>query len=174
MKQIYTEDDVIRYFYGEMDEEEYPVFFQTLCKDQDLWETYENFQSIQKELGEFKFEPSSGTCDRILKASHSTAQAMKPQELKSINKRKRHTLFSFLFASFLLIAGLTVWQGTSAFFPTVEASEWVNADSDSRWIYDRLYRMEDDRLLPEAVTSQEYRLVRFTGGEYVQNHFDIH
>jgi hypothetical protein len=51
------------------------------------------------------------------------------------------------------------------FSPLPQVASAISSD-DHAWMYDRLYRMEDDRVLPQMTGTNAYRLVRYSGDSY--------
>lgn len=168
MKQIYTEDDVIRYVYGEMDEEEYPVFFEVLCKDPELWQMFESFQQVKSELGEALYSPSEATTVAIMEEVNRFASHSNQNPEKSPSKHNsRFTLFPAGIVLGLFIAGVGIAL-QQVFFSTAQPHTADISPDDHAWMYDRLYRMEDDRVLPEFTGSNAYQLVRYSGTGYAR------
>lgn len=166
MKQIYTEDDVIRYVYGEMDEEEYPVFFEILCKDPDLWQMFESLQQIKSELGEALYDPSEATCRAIMEEVHRVgSKSIHTLEQTPLKPNARFALFPAGIVLGLCIAGAG-FALLQVFFTSTQPQISDLAPEDHAWMYDRLYRMEDDRVLPEITGSDAYQLVRYSGTGY--------
>jgi len=166
MKQIYTEDDVIRYVYGEMDEEEYPVFFEVLCKDAVLWQMFESLQQLKSDLGESLQDPSDATCRAIMEEVNRMALEVKASTPEPAKKaHARYVLFptGLVLGLFIAGAGFALQQ---MFFTSDHPQKAELSADDHAWMYDRLYRMEDDRVLPEITGSDAYRLVRYSDAGY--------
>ncbi|RMG30743.1 MAG: hypothetical protein D6730_02135 [Bacteroidetes bacterium] len=66
MKQKFTDDDIIRFLYDEMEQGESERFLDALCSDEDLWERYEYFQEIVEKTAGLSYEPSEYSCQQIM------------------------------------------------------------------------------------------------------------
>jgi hypothetical protein len=166
MKQIYTEDDVIRYVYGEMDEEEYPVFFEVLCKDAVLWQMFESLQQLKSELGESLQDPSDATCRAIMEEVNRMASEVRVSQTVPAKKSPSpYALFptGLVLGLFIAGAGFALQQ---IFLSSDRPHKAELSADDHAWMYDRLYRMEDDRVLPEIIGTDAYRLVRYSDAGY--------
>ena len=99
MKQIYTEDDVIRFTYGEMDEEEYEQFFNVLCKDEELWVSYEQMKEVKATMDAFPLlEPDAEIDRHILAEAGRVASGFRKSSLRPLAPVALLTLFSFSFS----------------------------------------------------------------------------
>jgi hypothetical protein len=169
MKQVYNEEDVVRYVYEEMDEEEYPVFFEALCRDTDLWNAYEELQIVKLGLGTTLAEPSSKSCQTVLQYASNIASEMENKPSNSIpNSTSDKTPVRWLHISIVLAVMLmSAWvvDQLEIFSPLPQVASAISSD-DHAWMYDRLYRMEDDRVLPQMTGTNAYRLVRYSGDSY--------
>ena len=67
MQRRFTDDDIIRFLYEELNPSEHEAFLKALCLDEALWERYEHFQSIVQELdGTAPLEPSSQSVEQVM------------------------------------------------------------------------------------------------------------
>lgn len=72
MKRDFTDEDIIRFLYDEMNQSDSEAFLDTLCTDEQLWERYEYFQEVVEKVSELRFEPSEFTCNKILDVVRET------------------------------------------------------------------------------------------------------
>lgn len=73
-----SQEDLVRYSYGETSEKKTAAIRAALKKDLKLRESYEQLKSVQKGLDTLKASPSPRTIDKILKyaaSKHSKVQA---------------------------------------------------------------------------------------------------
>lgn len=66
MKRQFTNDDIIRFLYNEMDSEEAEVFLDAVCVDEKLWERYEYFQNIVDMVPNKLVSPSQDTLSAVM------------------------------------------------------------------------------------------------------------
>jgi hypothetical protein len=160
MKQLYTEHDILRFLYDEMDEEEYQSFFEVLCKDPEMWASYESLQETKGLLAEVHLEPSYRTETRILETARQAAEAM-----RAVPKQKGIKLHQASYwAAFTLVTILTVgYAFHTDWFSAGEMSNPESFTDDHSWIHHRLQRMEDERLLPASLKQNEYQLINYSG-----------
>lgn len=152
MKKKFTDDDVLRFLYEEMDKSESEEFVDALCKDDTLLEKYDTFESVYKKLDDVSISPSDESCNNILEFVRSTrpCEDEYQNDIQSQPKRK-FSLRGALFLSLILftLAGV----GTSMYvnklkadankqaqlneIKTEESSEKEDKDLDQPEILDR-------------------------------------
>lgn len=71
MIKTFTQDDVVRYIYGETSEEENAEMLNSFLFDDDLAKTYANLSEIVSGLSDAEKSPSDKTVDNILSYSKS-------------------------------------------------------------------------------------------------------
>lgn len=167
MKQLYTEQDIVRFLYDEMDEEEYASFFEVLCKDPELWEVYEQLKATQEELILPDFAPSLKSEELILEAARIASLEMGEGKVEISSKQKDSHSFrniSLTISLVLIVAGgISAWSELSLknLYPT--STQNLGVDQGNQWIHSRLNRMEDARTLPMQVAQNQYHLVSYSG-----------
>lgn len=65
MKKRFTDDDIIRFLYDEMNPAECEAFLASLYTDESLWERYEALQETVGSLTGLQYEPSEQSLDKI-------------------------------------------------------------------------------------------------------------
>ncbi len=167
MKQLYTEQDIVRFLYDEMDEEEYASFFEVLCKDPELWEVYEQLKATQEELIFPDFTPSLRSEEFVLDAARLASLEMGEAKVENTRKQKESNSFrniSLTISLVLIVAGgISAWSELSLknLFPT--STENLGVDQGNQWIHSRINGMEDARILPMQVAQNQYHLVSYSG-----------
>lgn len=76
MNQKFTDDDILRFLYDEMEQAESERFLDALCSDEDLWERYEYFQEVVEKISGLSYEPSDYSCQQVM----AYVALTKPQE----------------------------------------------------------------------------------------------
>lgn len=71
MIKTFTQDDVVRYIYGETSEEENAEMLNSFLFDDDLAKTYANLSEVVSGLSHAEKAPSDKTVDNILSYSKS-------------------------------------------------------------------------------------------------------
>lgn len=66
MNRKFTDDDIIRFIYNEMEPHESEVFLGELCSDESLWERYESLQEIAAKTKAFELEPSEAAVANVM------------------------------------------------------------------------------------------------------------
>lgn len=167
MKQLYTENDIIRFIYDEMDEEEFASFFEVLCKDPELWESYEQLKSAQEALILPDYSPSRQTESSIMAAASKAAKEMAAGKSESAEKHFANPYFrniTLTFSLLILLAGGISSLGDFNLNPFQSGTEIESERSkDNRWIHERLKRMEEDRMLPLLENENQFKLVTYSG-----------
>lgn len=108
MKQMFTDEDIIRFLYNEMGYRETEVFLDALYKDDSLWERYEAFQHIVDKLDDVQMEPSKEACDNIMRYVEETAPVAEKKKAFAfvrVNNTQRNAI---LMVAFVLFASVTI------------------------------------------------------------------
>lgn len=163
MKQVYTEQDIIRFLYDEMDEEEYASFFEVLCKDPEMWAVYEQLKDTRDSLVTFEDNPSERTERNILDVAREAARQMREEKEKPTPTVSRLPGMGIALLS-AGILGMGIWAG----WGTIRSGFWpspvrVNQEEDHSWMHSRLARMEDVRTLPHLENNNQFQLVSYSG-----------
>jgi hypothetical protein len=69
MTKIFTQDDVIRYLYNELSEEEKNELVLAMTRDHQLLALYEELAALTAKLDRCMMEPSKKTIDSVIKYS---------------------------------------------------------------------------------------------------------
>lgn len=166
MKQLYTENDIIRFIYDEMDEEEFASFFEILCKDPELWESYEQLKSAQEALSIPEYAPSPQSENLIMAAANKAAQEMASEKSESSTKYFADPYFrniTLTFSLLFLVVGGISSLGDFKLNPFQTETEIESKlRQDNRWIHDRLKQMEDNRMLPLVENENQFKLVTYS------------
>jgi len=161
MEQIYSEEDVIRFSYGEMADSEYEAFFRELCKNESLWGVYEDTQTLKNQLEDsVLLNPPLSIDNLILERAAEIAQEFRnSQDTKKVNYSpvilKIGVLtFSTLVFSWFLFSALST-RNISEFTSTA-------TENDTEWIRKRIYNLDIQRSLPTPISDNGlFRTVRY-------------
>lgn len=66
MKIKFSDNDILRFLYEEMSEDESKLFLDALTQDENLWERYEHFQQTTDQVSFLSFEPSEASLSAIM------------------------------------------------------------------------------------------------------------
>lgn len=66
MKIKFSDNDILRFLYEEMSEDESKLFLDALTEDENLWERYEHFQQTTDQVNSLSFEPSEASLSTIM------------------------------------------------------------------------------------------------------------
>lgn len=92
MKEPFTDDDIIRFLYEEMNPSESEAFLQALCTDEALWERYEALQQTSEQLSGLSYEPSEESLARIREVAREVAAEMPAPPVPA----KRKSLWAYI------------------------------------------------------------------------------
>ena len=84
MRRKFTDEEIIRFIYEEMNPKESDAFLTELCSDESLWERYENIQSMNEEIQSAVLEPSNESVNRVM----AFVQESAPTQVKTPAKQK--------------------------------------------------------------------------------------
>lgn len=71
MIKIFTKNDLLRFLYDELNEQESMDLEQALLTDSELKAELEELKGVKKDLGKVSFSPSQNTVDKILAFSQA-------------------------------------------------------------------------------------------------------
>lgn len=66
MKTKFSDNDILRFLYEEMTEDESKLFLDALTEDENLWERYEYFQQTSDQVDSLSFDPSEASLSAIM------------------------------------------------------------------------------------------------------------
>ncbi|MFH6983856.1 hypothetical protein [Marinoscillum sp. 108] len=69
MIKTFTENDLVRFLYDELNENEREVLEKALLTDSHLRSELDKLQAVKKDLGKVSFSPSKSSVDKILNFS---------------------------------------------------------------------------------------------------------
>lgn len=73
MKRKFTDEDILRFLFDEMDKDESDAFLSALCSEESLWERYEYFQEVVEKSSGLKYEPSEEACQNVMAYVEATS-----------------------------------------------------------------------------------------------------
>lgn len=73
MSKKFTDDDIIRFIYDEMDPHESEAFLAELCTDESLWERFESLQEITAKTKDLELQPSEASVANVMAYVRDTA-----------------------------------------------------------------------------------------------------
>lgn len=83
MKRKFTDEDILRFLFEEMEQAESEIFLTALCADEALWERYEYFQEVVEKSSSLSFEPSEESCKNIMNYVEETNPNVKTPSEKN-------------------------------------------------------------------------------------------
>mgnify|MGYP001801762233 CR=1 FL=1 len=83
MKKKFTDEDIIRFLFEEMNPSESELLMEALYQDDSLWKRYETFQCILQDVKNVSFEPSEDSVLTVRKYVADTRSAQVKPEKKS-------------------------------------------------------------------------------------------
>jgi len=66
MRTKFSDNDILRFLYDEMSEDENTLFLDALTEDENLWARYEQLQQTSDQVSSLSFEPSEASIDAIM------------------------------------------------------------------------------------------------------------
>jgi hypothetical protein len=82
MKKKFTENDALRFIYGEMSPAEHDAFLDALYEDEALFEKFEELKSAQAELQPVVLTPSEASVTRVLGYAKRAVRDRRPKRNK--------------------------------------------------------------------------------------------
>ncbi len=82
MKKKFTENDVLRFMYGEMAPAEHDAFLDALYDDEALFEKFEELKAAQTELQSVELTPSEASVSRVIKYAKRAVRERRPRRTK--------------------------------------------------------------------------------------------
>jgi hypothetical protein len=82
MKKKFTENDVLRFMYGEMSPAEHDAFLDALYDDEALFEKFEELKAAQAGLQQVELAPSEASVSRVIKYAKRAARDRRPKRPK--------------------------------------------------------------------------------------------
>lgn len=168
----FTENDVLRYIYGEMEPVEQDLFLDALVTDEKLLEAFEVMQMAQEELEPVQLAPSESSVNRVMRYASRAAQAPQRREhnLFFFNGKDKvmnfHHLVSVVMVFFTCITITTVmYMYNKAATPennwglTSQALDFENHSLDQRLDFARYRLMDLNHEVPLPMHHDTYRLV---------------
>lgn len=86
MKKKYSDEDILRFLYDEMEGDERESFMDHLCTDEELWERYEEFSDVVQRLAELRIEPSELSVEKVLAFAKTYDPAVQPLAEASVRR----------------------------------------------------------------------------------------
>jgi hypothetical protein len=75
MKREFSDEDIIRFLYDEMEGGEHAQFIEQLYADESLWNRYEDYLEVKDEIPDLSLEPSEQSVSNVLQAVAEMPQA---------------------------------------------------------------------------------------------------
>ncbi len=128
MKRSFTNEDIIRFLYNEMPDEEAEQFLDAVCVDEKLWERYEYYQNIVDIIPKEVLTPSSESVDSVMTyvaSTNSVKQTFRTRRGISIlwfNKIVSLNAFLLLMVSAVVtsIIGFSIYKNIQS--PTIDSA----------------------------------------------------
>lgn len=76
MKKRFTDDDILRFLYNEMNAAESDAFLQAVVLDESLWERFESLQNTTEQLTGLSYEPSEASLEKVRAVAREVAAEM--------------------------------------------------------------------------------------------------
>jgi hypothetical protein len=91
MKKRFTDDDILRFLYHEMNAAESDAFLQAVVLDESLWERFESLQKTTEQLEGLSYEPSEASLEKVRAVAREVAA-----EMPATPPAKRKPLWAFV------------------------------------------------------------------------------
>lgn len=148
MKKKFTDEDIIRFLFEEMNPSESELLMEALYRDEDLWKRYESFQNILQDIKKVSFEPSEGSVLRVRKfVAETRDEQVKPDDSESLN------ISSFSFGIHAMLVTVATLFAVVTILTTYFVHTIPSADSPMplmvEWKEDPLLKWE-----PESIDQQ--------------------
>lgn len=113
MKPHYTDEDIIRFLYDEMNQAESEAFLTALCADERLWDRFEHFQEVVEKTSGQLYEPSEKSVNKIREYVAQTNPVQEEELLVSSPyvkglKQQKLSINAILMAILILFGAITV------------------------------------------------------------------
>jgi hypothetical protein len=82
MKKKFTDNDVLRFLYGEMAPAEHDAFLDAMYEDEELFEKFEELKAAQAGLQPVELAPSEASVSRVMHYAKRAARNPKPRRQK--------------------------------------------------------------------------------------------
>jgi hypothetical protein len=82
MKKKFTENDVLRFMYGEMAPAEHDAFLDALYEDESLFENFEELKAAQTGLQPVDLTPSEASVTRVMRYAKRAVRERRPKRTK--------------------------------------------------------------------------------------------
>ncbi|MFN8394331.1 MAG: hypothetical protein U0176_06590 [Bacteroidia bacterium] len=79
MKKKFTDNDVLRFIYGEMSPSEHDAFLDAMYEDEELFEKFEEMKAAQMTLQPVEVAPSVASVDRVMSYARRAARNPRPK-----------------------------------------------------------------------------------------------
>ena len=94
MKKKFTENDILRFLYGEMSPKEHDAFLDAMYEDEALFEAFEEMKHAQASLQEVTLAPSEKSMERVMRYAKRAARDDRPRR-KRLAYAGNGSLFGF-------------------------------------------------------------------------------
>lgn len=164
----FTENDILRYFYGEMSVEESGSFEQQLMVDTQLQSLYKKHSMLLGLLPVLTFEPSESSIQKILDFSANYHTATQTEVVIQVDKRniRKYTPRPIVVGMAILFSAIMSFTGYSQFKQETnqkikqDALEWESTDvKDLQYIHRNLKAIQEYRSAPLLVDSTTYQII---------------
>lgn len=82
MKKKFTENDVLRFLYGEMSPSEHDAFLDAMYEDEELFEKFEELKAAQAGLQPVELAPSEKSVSRVMSYARRAVRDRRPKRTK--------------------------------------------------------------------------------------------
>ncbi|MEL6629177.1 MAG: hypothetical protein AAFQ83_10025 [Bacteroidota bacterium] len=168
MKKHFNDEDLIRFLYDEMSQEEADHLLSILCTDEKLWQRYEELQDTITEVKMSELSPSVEVCDQIMayvkdSALIEEAATQTPQNEPVLSKTRIRNQSSL---SLLVAAGIGLFMLATVFGSFGKVARTTAQDPGTGQFTQEQpvvnFQWEDDEI-EENIESINQRLQKITG-----------
>ncbi|MBL0017372.1 MAG: hypothetical protein IPP17_13320 [Bacteroidetes bacterium] len=82
MKKKFTDNDVLRFLYGEMSPSEHDAFLDAMYEDEELFEKFEELKAAQAGLQPVELTPSEASVSRVMSYAKRAVRNPRPKRTK--------------------------------------------------------------------------------------------
>jgi hypothetical protein len=153
MERKYSSDDVIRFLYGEMSQDEQALFMDALVEDETLFEELEQLKAAQQSLVKLDLQPSKSASERVLQVARRAArdqQRRRNTQFISTGKERILNFHHLVSVAMVLFTCVTVGAAVIAYQRATDPkSKWEMTETRVQW---------DDRDLDDRLDFAKERL----------------
>jgi hypothetical protein len=126
MKKKFTENDALRFMYGEMSPAEHDAFLDALYEDEALFEQFEELKAAQTELAPLELAPSETSVTRVMSYAKRAARERRPKRTRlAYNGNGSMFAFNHIVTIIMVVLTIvTIGVATIIYSKTSNSNSW--------------------------------------------------